>query len=319
MSAKKPCPICGQETLSPTEHQFQVADILHKWESGTKFRFRSDVWNRYGELVTTLNHCSNCDFSIYAPTVVGNGEFYADITSTKHNYYNQNKWEFRQAINDIRKDASLRILDVGCGNGYFLDSLHVALPDVETYGYEISTDLAQEARNKGLPIYTGVFPEHLLADGKSQFFDMICIFQVLEHVENPMQVLSDAKKLLSPDGKIIIAVPDIDGPVGKYFRFMYMNMPPHHVSFWNQSVLQHAAEQIGMIVESVRFEPLADYLYPSYLAPILKGFLPFQWWKTLVHKLRIPKIIQIILKTFKVRELYGIQGHSVYVVLKKRM
>ena len=319
MSNVQECPICGESTLSPTEHSFPMGDILKMWENLTPYRFRESVWKTYGDQHVTLNHCTNCDFSIYDPALAGTSDFYADAVDVDYNYYNDDKWEFRQALKDIGMMDAQKILDVGCGSGSFLESLRRSLNLPTAWGYEISPALARVVTRKGFQVYSDIFPDQLIDDNKANFFDVICIFQVLEHVDDPMRMLRDIKELLASNGKIIIAVPDIDGPVGKYYKFSHMNMPPHHVSHWNSSVIEHAAKRIGMRVEKISYEPLSDYLWSSYLSLIIDDWARWGPIKKLIRVLRIRKSLIYVLKRLNITEIRWLPGHSVYAVLSNEL
>jgi 2-polyprenyl-3-methyl-5-hydroxy-6-metoxy-1,4-benzoquinol methylase len=315
MSENNSCPICGQETLSPTEHQFQVADILHNWEKSTQVRFNSSVWDFYRDKSTTLYHCNNCDFSIYQPVLAGIEDFYTDIMTKGGMTYVVDKWEFKQAIADIQKLTAKNVLDIGCGSGYFLDKVKAELPYIERYGYELSGDVAAIAKSKGHSIYTGEFSHTLFGDKK---FDIISCFQVLEHVENPDQVIQEMKYLLSPQGKLLISVPDMDGPVGSYFSFVMTNLPPHHVSWWNERVFNLGFQRYGLEVIETRLEPLPNYLWESYLPAIVGDkLLAGKFIARVLRKLKLIPLLARISQLIGIHEISFLRGHSIYVTLQE--
>ncbi len=209
------CPICESSTFKPTADTFDLADTLRRWESEQGDIFSKTVWQEYTLPTSqrvTLYRCNNCGFVMFQPVLAGSPDFYKAIT-TKDTYYYPEKWEFLQAIRDLKKYRSHRILDIGCGSGYFLDLLRDSLPSVDYAGYELNSEMSELARSKGHKVYHGPFPEAVLAENEDESFDAICMFQVLEHLPDPVATLKSARRLLRRRGILIIGVPDAEGPV----------------------------------------------------------------------------------------------------------
>ena len=106
-----------------------------------------------------------------------------------------------------RKKKTGRLLDIGCGNGYFL-----ALCQREGYdgeGLDISEFAAEYAINTlHLPVLISEIGD---ADFQTAKFDIITLWHFLEHTRNPLQVVCNAKRWLKKDGIIVIEVPNFKG------------------------------------------------------------------------------------------------------------
>ena len=121
-------------------------------------------------------------------------------------------------IPEIKKWVSDRpggkILDVGCGPGWFLSSLG---SEWDRYGVEVSTYASKVARNSGA-IHNGTLEEYTETG-----FDVIVMNHVIEHIADPVSVLKKIKNILNDDGVLIIGTPDFDSACarryGKNFRF----------------------------------------------------------------------------------------------------
>lgn len=100
-----------------------------------------------------------------------------------------------------------RLLDVGCGLGYFV-KFASGEPGWEVYGSEISVPAAQFARkNLGLKnIFSGRAAE---AGFKENFFDIITLWDVLEHISDPHPLLKYLSGLLKNDGILFIHTPNV--------------------------------------------------------------------------------------------------------------
>lgn len=105
-----------------------------------------------------------------------------------------------------RSHSGVKLLDVGCGEGAFLDVAQKA--GWEVSGTELSSYAAKYARDiLGADIFCGQLFEAQFAD---RSFDVVTMWHVLEHVTNPKRYLAEVKRVLRPDGLLVIAVPNVN-------------------------------------------------------------------------------------------------------------
>ena len=96
-----------------------------------------------------------------------------------------------------------RLLDVGCGYGFFLKEMKSRAWQVE--GIEVSEVGTQYAQEKsGLHVYSEPLEDIGLPDN---YFDAITLFYVIEHVPNPLGLLTEVNRILKPDGLILLRWP----------------------------------------------------------------------------------------------------------------
>jgi len=118
-----------------------------------------------------------------------------------------------------------RILDIGCGVGAFVQRLGEFSSDIH------GTDVDRESVRRGaeaLPNLALALGEHM--PFKSGSFDVILLHEVLEHVDNDIETLREARRLLAPGGRIVIFCPNRFYPfethgifLGK--RYIFGNVP----------------------------------------------------------------------------------------------
>ena len=110
------------------------------------------------------------------------------------------------------------VLEIGCGTGYVLKALREALPASRIFGSEVDRHaLALARRRIGDDI--GLFQMDARAIPFSDEFDLICAFDVIEHVDEDMDVLAEINRALKPDGAALLAVPQhpfLWGPADDY-------------------------------------------------------------------------------------------------------
>ena len=98
-----------------------------------------------------------------------------------------------------------RCLEIGCSSGNFLSILQAE--GYQVFGIDPSTSYAQYAQRLGLEVVIGMFPEDLPKDyGR---FDILAAFHVLEHVDDPLEVLRAMKEYSTDNGLLVLEYPDI--------------------------------------------------------------------------------------------------------------
>jgi 2-polyprenyl-3-methyl-5-hydroxy-6-metoxy-1,4-benzoquinol methylase len=102
-----------------------------------------------------------------------------------------------------RAHDRISILDVGCGNGTFLEALDGK--KIEKYGLEINQEGCEICRSKGINVYKGLLGE---VDMKGKKFDVVTMWHVLEHVEDPVGTMKEVREALNEDGIFVFQVPN---------------------------------------------------------------------------------------------------------------
>jgi SAM-dependent methyltransferase len=139
-----------------------------------------------------------------------------------------------------------RLLDVGCAAGFFLVEAAAAY-DVE--GVELSAFSSRFAREHfGLKVTTGALAEARFPSGR---FDVITLWDVIEHVPNPLAVLSEASRLLRPGGHLVLTTGDIDSSLAKAKGADWSLMgPPWHLYYFSKATMSRMAQGAGLQVKS---------------------------------------------------------------------
>lgn len=140
-----------------------------------------------------------------------------------------------------------KLLDVGCSIGLFLE---LAKKDGwEPYGVEFSDVAVEACKQKGvkvstLPIEQSDFPDN--------YFDVISLWEVLEHVIAPDKVIEGCFKRLRPSGKLIITVPNIAAIEFQVLGKEHTNISaPIHLNYFSPDQLAAFLKSKGFKIESV--------------------------------------------------------------------
>lgn len=313
---KRECPVCGASSFEPTDQIVDLRRVFERWQVEAGITLQDSVWREYKEnmeLSIRLYRCSICRAQMFVPPVSGSEGFYANITAKE--YYVAEKWEFYQAVNDIKRFKRKKVLDIGCGSGYFLGLLSARIKNIQCAGYEFNYLMADMAREKGHTVYTGRFPDAVLGnDGKGEF-DAVCLFQVLEHLADPAGFLQDVCRVIVPGGLLILGVPDAEGPL-RFFSDALTDIPPHHVTRWSEETFKRGLRRFDLEFVKAAYEPLPHYLWQGYLPPIMEERFPSLKRADAFVRGHLTPMIISLMKSIGVKWLRGIRGHTLYVVLR---
>lgn len=133
------------------------------------------------------------------------------------------------------------VLDVGCGRGIMLAILQ--REGFKCVGVERSETSARSAKLAGVEVFAGDLQD---VPFERESFDMITYWQVLEHIENPLQALKRSFELLKPQGKLLLQVPNVDGFQSLLSRDHWFHLdPPRHLWHFNARSLDYLAQKCG--------------------------------------------------------------------------
>jgi len=142
-----------------------------------------------------------------------------------------------------------RLLDFGCGAGEFLCRMRDLGWNVT--GLDFSEEVVARLRGElGLDALAGTLPHPELAD---ESFEAVTMWQALEHVHRPLEVLCAARRLLTSGGKLLVAVPNIDSFPYQWFGTSWYALDvPRHLTHFTPPTLRLMLQRAGLEVEQIR-------------------------------------------------------------------
>ncbi|OGK42484.1 hypothetical protein A2954_01425 [Candidatus Roizmanbacteria bacterium RIFCSPLOWO2_01_FULL_37_12] len=200
--------------------------------------------------------------------------------SNEPNRFNQNYFKTKLlTLKHLTLNKKPQVLDIGCGWGDFEEVLEAE--KIPYLGIDVNKEAIEICKKKGLNCEHLTIDQLLnykkqdtrykqlsnnnnqkskkfeeLKFGNWNFFgklvswnlefDCITLFQVIEHLKNPIPLLQAAKKLLKKNGLILITTPNNDSPLRKLMgsRWSVYNEPSHYV-FYNQKTLEKTLQLAG--------------------------------------------------------------------------
>lgn len=179
---------------------------------------------------------------------------YADYLQEKPNLMRSNIKRVRFIENYVSGGS---ILDVGCSAGFFLEALG---PRWDPYGCEPSGAMVEFAREKfGERITRAALEEY--EPGRT--FDVITMWDCLEHTVEPNLFIRKALSLLKDDGFLFLGTPDAGSPAPRVLgRYWYYYVPPSHLQYfdrWNIEIfLERNGFRMRRLVYFAKYVSLAE-------------------------------------------------------------
>ena len=236
------CPSCGSKFVTeigeiPAENVFASKTLNHVLYGGF-------LWK-----------CRNCNLYFRWPRLSVEELSRLYINGDIHAWENDpiKRIDWQTAANWITPTLTAEdsVIDIGCSTGLFLT--RVLKEEAKKYGVEINKGAAQIAGERGVHIICHEIDEPELDKYRGQFA-VVFAFDVIEHVENPLQFLERCKSLVRPDGRIIISTGNTDSIAWRLSkaRYWYCTIP-EHISFINEKWCDYASKKHGLHLERKKF------------------------------------------------------------------
>lgn len=227
---------------------------------------------RYG-LSPRPFRCDQCGFVFIHPRMSPEEEREFYDNKYRSNYEDQNPEDlWKESLPEARKRVTrfqnlftkdTRIMEIGCASGFFIYEVR---PQVKTaIGVELTKAYVHYANSKGLDV------RESLDEISPESCDLIFMFHVLEHIHDPIEFLKAVKKKLSPGGKLIIEVPNVNDILVSTYKIN------RHLDFYWEIAHNYyfSKETLGIVLEKAgyRYEmyPLQRYDLSNHMYWMLTG------------------------------------------------
>ena len=243
------CPICSCESDSA----FQLYD--------DRYGYPGRFW---------LMHCTECDHRFLQ------GADFSDtqIQALYSDYYPRRSMRPEDYSADVERSGfaawldgakasafrwvprEVKVLDIGCGFGQALG--YHANRGCEVWGVESDENIRRIADLHGFKVRVGVFkPEEF----PQEYFDVVTMDQVIEHMKDPIGTLAGVRKVLKPDGIAILSTPNAAGWGARVFGRRWINWhAPYHLHFFTRRSMKFAVNRAGLVAEPLGTVTSSEWL-----------------------------------------------------------
>ena len=234
-SETTPCLLCGCEAHTPL---YATRDRL----CGVPGEFR-------------LVRCDRCDLVYLSPrpTPADIGQYYPEgydpfMSQRLDDMPPLQRWSVRYGLRKrcrlvVRYRARGRLLDVGCATGQFLAEM-ARHPGWEVTGVEPSESASEFARRAySFRVYQGDLVSARFPDGA---FDVVTLWDVFEHLHNPLAMLAEVRRVLAPDGVLILRTPSLDSWDARVFGPYWAGLDsPRHLAIFSRQTAMRTLDEAG--------------------------------------------------------------------------
>lgn len=208
MTKHEKCLICNSTTLKPLDG-FEEAHLCKCTSCGFVF----------SQAIPTIKELED-HYDGY-----GRNDYLSPITIKRYN----------ELLDEFEKYRSTgKIIDVGCGIGYFLEEAKKR--GWEVYGTEYTDEAVEICSKKGINIKKGKLnPE----DFEPGSFDIITSFEVLEHINNPIEEVSNFNSILRKGGLVYLTTPNFNSILRYRLKAEYnVICYPEHLSYYTPKTIK---------------------------------------------------------------------------------
>jgi ubiquinone/menaquinone biosynthesis C-methylase UbiE len=176
-------------------------------------------------------------------------------------------WDYRDEV-AFRYVAGNVIIDVGCGEGITLEKLLKTFPGKNIRGVDAEDENIRICTDHNLPVIAGDVYQLPFEDNS---VDCVLFSEVIEHLDHPESALAEIRRVLQPEGRVIIIFPnDFMFKVSRMLTGMVKEAlyDPGHVKQWTPDKIRHSLTSQGF--------------------SIIKGHsLPFVLWPVCLHHIAV--------------------------------
>ena len=256
------CPLCGADDAAVRwVTNLDASEVKDLYEA---FRCTNNHYRCFGRIV----RCRRCGMMYRDPQEEDLLAAYAAAVDEDYLM----AWPARQATFE-RSLAQLqrftrppgKLLDVGCSTGFFLRVAQRA--GWNAIGLEPSRWAAGLARAEGLDVVEGTLESHPFEKGQ---FDVVTLWDVIEHVQDPRGMLGAAFRLLRPGGIIALTTMDTGSAIARLLGVRWPHLMRMHLCYFARRHIVELVTSVGF--ELLRVHPHVRVLDAEYLASRL-GFI----------------------------------------------
>lgn len=162
--------------------------------------------------------------------------------------------KFRQILSRTHGPVET-YLDIGCGDGRFLDIARRAGKGARgLFGIELDLQAVASARQRGFEVFHSTVED--VRDLQERQVDLVTMFHVIEHVADPLACLGQIRKWMRPSGMLALETPNIDSLDARLFRDGYWGgyHIPRHWHLFSPDTIRQALARTGFTVEAIQYQ-----------------------------------------------------------------
>lgn len=217
-----------------------------------------------------LYHCHSCDVMFWWPLGTPDADWYEE-----HYYYicrdyspsAKLAWYHRRFFDSPPLPAG-KLLEVGCSTGEFLAAAQKK--GYRVTGLELNRRSVEFARRiHGLQSVHALTLESYVQRFPEARFDIVAVFEVVEHLINPKSLLQQVRQVVNSGGSLVLSVPNRNRWL-RCFGNQEWDIPPHHFTRWSKQALSNILTEEGFAVQEVTEAHLSCHTVAADLSRMIR-------------------------------------------------
>lgn len=263
------CPVClSKDTLELYPANVDLKKLVFTYEFSPE-----------SQKTFQVIRCNNCSHVFCSSIPKNFYKNYEDVIDKEYLRHFRTRELSAQSVLNIIKSyvSSGRLLDIGCATGDFLNVARDIGYIAE--GLELSRWSAELARKKGVKVYSDRLK--ILSQKFPGKYDIITMFGVIEHFQNPRDEMLYINKLLKSDGILVIWTGNVDGIMSRILGRRWWYWQGQHIQYFTNKSLNNLALLTGFKHVTTKRYPIAAtyeqvdnslnrYKFQRYLMPLIK-------------------------------------------------
>ncbi|NQY73155.1 MAG: class I SAM-dependent methyltransferase [Candidatus Margulisbacteria bacterium] len=243
-----PCPLCHQNDFNVV-YDAQYPEELDDAQMRAIFRSSSDS-KRFDQMVS----CNACRMVYLNPRL--NQDIILDgyKSAVDDTFVSQNPYRIQTFKKQLRKVARKfeipqggKLLDIGSAGGAYLAA--ASQLGYDAVGIEPSQWMCDFAKNTyQVDIRPGILSDHQF---ESEMFDLVTLWDVLEHVPDPKEVLEDIFRYLKPGGLLVLTYPNIASLAAKILGPKWPFLLNVHLSYYTPETVSNQLKDVGFDIQNM--------------------------------------------------------------------
>ena len=253
-------PVTGKTSVLHSD-SVEVSDIVRLYKQQENL----DVQSYFDQLDrVSILECGDTGYRFYYPfEIAGDESFYQTLgkKAEASGLDYDRDWSDDHAIAERNIFPDDKLLEIGCNTGKFLERISETVDDIQ--GLEFNEIAGAAARSKGLRVANESIEDY--SENHIEEFNVICSFQVLEHVTTVGSFMHGALRALKPNGRLILSVPNNEPYFQRFNKYEVMNLPPHHVGLWNLKAFERLGDFFEMDLVDHGYSGVTSFRGDVYL------------------------------------------------------
>jgi hypothetical protein len=256
------CPVCGSgnsSLLYKVNSSAATKHFVSENDTNRILELTGEIEKIWEEKTAEFRLCNSCTFKYAVPFKAGSHQFYS-IAYSGSVYYPTWKWDYEITLQSIlnthkkHDNTNTHVLEVGAGNGVFVKRISKELiPAKNILCTEYSEYGRNEINKEGISCM-GCDVTEIPTNENKNHYNIICMFQVLEHMEHIDDAFQSLNQLSAPNAELFITVPN-DNHRNFYDNIgEHLDLPPTHISRWNKKSMTYMANKYGWELISHKYE-----------------------------------------------------------------